>query len=445
MNQFSIWPNFGFSENPYRHENLPPSDVGDRLLVGRDAEVLELQMRLGSAGTHPTVEGPAGVGKSSLLAVASYRMSRDSIAAQNGTVFLPVQRFFQANDSLEAFETEVYREIAQTLIANVEAFRIAGLQIPNIGALDKWLNTPQYRNAQGSAFSFGGGYGSEPNTSEGFTDSGFPAAVRAELARLFPGPGAGAIICVLDNLEILQTSGHAREVLEQLRDRLFNLQGLRWVLCGSRGIVSRARSQRLSGFFSAPMRIAPLSHDSSIELVRRRIEEFGSGDGAYPPVPPAAFEFIYRALNQNLRDALGYAHQFSEWLYMEYVLPQRDLPEPDDLGELVEVWLTEIADAAHNDARSIQRRVWQFFDQLASSGGTCRASEYEMYVFSTQQQFGSSVTALENANLVVREVDPDDATRRLAVVTPVGWLVYFNRNKYRLPSAQHGLLAGDTP
>jgi hypothetical protein len=184
------------------------------------------------------------------------------------------------------------------------------------------------------------------------------------------------------------------------------------------------------------MRVKPLSPDSSIELVRRRVEEFGNGGGAYAPVPPAAFEFIYRALNENLRDALAYAQQFSEWFYVEYALADRDLPEPDELQSLIEVWLTERADEAFEDARSIQRRVWQFFDQLASEGGSCRASEFETYGFTTQQQFGSSVTALEGANLVVREVDPDDATRRLAVITPLGWLVYFNRNKYKLPG--HG-------
>lgn len=56
---------------------------------------------------------------------------------------------------------------------------------------------------------------------------------------------------MLDNLEIVQTAGEARARLDELRDRLFNIPQLRWVLCESRGIVSRARTERLSGVFQA--------------------------------------------------------------------------------------------------------------------------------------------------------------------------------------------------
>jgi hypothetical protein len=38
MNQFSIWPWFGFRERPYSHENLSVGEEGDRLFVGRAAD-----------------------------------------------------------------------------------------------------------------------------------------------------------------------------------------------------------------------------------------------------------------------------------------------------------------------------------------------------------------------------------------------------------------------
>ena len=63
MNMFSIWPQFGYQENPYSNQTLPSSDAGDQLLVGRDREVADLQRKIGSGGTHPSVEGPTGVGK----------------------------------------------------------------------------------------------------------------------------------------------------------------------------------------------------------------------------------------------------------------------------------------------------------------------------------------------------------------------------------------------
>lgn len=435
MNMFSIWPSFGFHENPYDNQNLPPDETGHRLLVGRDADVQKITRKIGSDGTHPSVEGMAGVGKSSLIAVTGYRMMQRCLQAANGTLFIPATRFFQAKESLDEFEAEVYAELAQTLIRNVDAFRQAGLAVPDVAALDKWLNSPQYREV-GVNLPFAGlSGGSTPNDTEGFLQSGFPAAVRRELENVFPGPGAGGIICVMDNLELLQTSGEARAVLEGLRDRVFNLSGLRWVLCGSRGIVSRARSQRLSGMFDAPMTLGPLPQDASADLIQRRVDFYGT-EKAYPPVTPTSFEFLYRALNQNLRDALAWSQQFADWLYGEYVAEAKELPPAHETDSMFQIWLAEEADKAHADARAVQRRQWMFFDDLARRGGSERASEWKDYGFTTQQQFSGSVSALANANLVVREVDPDDATRSIATMTPQGWLVYFHRNRYSLPSGE---------
>lgn len=433
MNLFSIWPRFGFINNPYDNNNLPGDEVGNKLLVGRDVEIDRISRRVGSGGTHPSVEGPAGVGKSSLLAVAGYRMMQQCLSAQDGTLFVPTGHFFQATESVEEFEADVYREVAQTLIRNVEAFRRVGLEVPDVSAIDKWLNDAEYRSYQGQLSGIGGGRGSEPNTAAGFLESGFPAAVRMELERLFPEPGAGGVICVLDNLELLQTSGQARDVLEELRDRVFNLPGLRWVLCGSRGIVSRARSQRLSGVFEVPLILGPLPVDASDDLIARRIDHYSMAD-CYPPVTPQSFEFLYRALNHNLRDALAYAQQFSDWLYDEYVKTDRELPPHHETDSMLQVWLAEQADRAKDEAGGVQRRQWQFFDQLAKNGGSTGASEWEAYGFTTQQQFSAAVTALVTANVVVRETDPDNASRSIATITPQGWLVFFNRNRYDLPS-----------
>lgn len=430
-NPFSIWPQFGFTENPYSNLNLPGDEVGDRLLVGRDAEMGQLQRRIGSMGTHPTVEGPAGVGKSSLIAVATYRMREAGVNAQSGTLFVPVPAF-QATTSVDEFEAQVFFGIAQAMIANVEAFRRAGLNVPDMGRLDNWLNDATFRQASGSALGFGAGAGAVANESEGYVTSGFPEAVKAELARCFPGPGAGSMVCTVDNLELLQTAGEARQTLEELRDRVFNLPGTRWVLCGSRGLVSRARSERLSGIFDAPLRVPPLSSDASLLAVERRLQEFG-GQSSYAPVPPESFEFLYQALNQNLRDSMAYAQQFAEWIYGEYVVAGKELPDEAGRRGLLEAWVAALSDAAFSDARAIQRRHWQFFDQLAENGGICRGSEWETY-FTRQPNFSTAVTALEQANLLVRGIDPDNASRSVATITPQGWLVYFHRNRYDLPA-----------
>ena len=373
MAHFSIWPQFGFRENPYDNEGLPGNEVGHQLLVGRDTEVAEIQRAIGSGGTHPSVEGAAGIGKTSLLSVAGYRMLRRSLDEESGTLYLPARSFFQATESPVEFEEEVFREVAQTMIDNADAFRRAALEVPNVSDLNKWLNSSQYRTGSATAAGFGGGMGSTPNTGTGFASSGFPTIVRAELARCFPTSGAGAMICVLDNLELLQTSHQARETLEALRDPVFKTRGLRWVLCGARGIVSRARSERLSGFFAAPMKLGPLPDADAIELIRRRITIFGD-QGSYAPVPPSAFEFLYRAVHFNLRDALAHAQQFADWIYSEFVATGKELPAKEERQPYLESWLTMQAEEAELGATGVQPRVWQFFDSLARDGGRCRAS-----------------------------------------------------------------------
>ena len=250
------------------------------------------------------------------------------------------------------------------------------------------------------------------------------------LAACFP-PGAGGIICVLDNLEIVETTGAARTTLDELRDRLFNIPQLRWILCGSRGIVSRARTERLSGIFQAPMIVGPLGDEFAVEAIRRRIEYFGEAEST-APVTPGGFEFVYGALNNNLRDALSTAQEFSLWLASEYPAGQ-ELPDDDARTALLEVWLAERAESAYEDARSAQPRHWQFFEEICRSGGRAGSGEYVGYGFGRQQQMVSAVTALSNANLMVREVDPDDGTRTVNAVTALGWLVHFYRSDFAMP------------
>ena len=425
---FGVWSRFGFVANPYSEATLPPDESGHRLLVGRDAEIENIQQRLGSGGTHPSIEGPVGAGKTSLLNVAAFRMARHCLDLRQRELYLPAQKRFQPTQSADAFEAKVFQVVAQTLIQWQESFEAVGLERPNLHLVSQWLNEPEY-----GGYQFGGGaatmsvnYGrsSEPNTSQGFEQSGFAEAVRNALEVGFP-EGSGGIVCILDNLEILETTGAARQALDELRDRVFNIPQLRWVLCGSRGIVSRARSERLSGIFQAPVMVRQLSDSEAVDAVRRRIEYYGD-DNALAPVTPEGFDFIYGALNKNLRDALAHAQEFSQWLAGEFP-PGSDIPDEDTRVSLLRDWLTERASAAFRDANNVQPRHWQFFQDVCQVGGRTGSADFVQFGFGRQQQMVAAVTALVNANLMVREVDPDDATRTVNAVTSLGWLVFFYR------------------
>ena len=422
-----MWPLFGFRANPYSQEVLAPDESGDALLAGRDQEIANLQRRIGSGGAHASVEGPIGAGKTSMINVAVYRMAKMCMQAKAKELYLPATAALQPRQDVDAFVGDLFRVLAQTLIRYQDSFKAVGLQEPKVDEIDRWLNSPQYESWSGGAqaLGFGGevGRGSEPNTGDGYTRTGFETSVRNELARVFEG-GTGGIVCILDNLEILKTSGDAKLVLDELRDRVFNIQGVRWVLCGSRGIVSRARTERLSGIIQAPVVMKALDQPSAVDAIRRRIAYYGDAT-AEAPVTPEGFEFLYTAMHQNLRDSMERAQNFSSWV-VETVLDEgRDLPSPDDRDKLLKIWLLEQAEAAYHDARGIQPRVWQFFVQLANNGGRAGSSEYRDYNFANQQQMTSSVTALQEVNLVSRELDPENGARTINSVTALGWLVYF--------------------
>jgi MoxR-like ATPase len=73
---------------PVRHDHLPPSSEGERLLVGRDAELGRLHTFLRSSARHPTLEGENGVGKTSLVNVAGYQAQREFEQKKTGQLLI---------------------------------------------------------------------------------------------------------------------------------------------------------------------------------------------------------------------------------------------------------------------------------------------------------------------------------------------------------------------
>lgn len=437
MSAFTVWPRFGFSANPYSQETLQADKTGSRLIAGRDADIQSLQFAIGSGGAHASVEGPIGAGKTSMINVAVYRMQAECLRARDRELYLPAVTTLQPRQDAEEFVQNAFRTIAQTLIRFEGQFTEVGLNAPNVGDIDRWLNRAQYESRGGGLQALGFGadasWGSEANTSAGFAQSGFEANVRAELERVYAN-GSGAIVCILDNLEILESPGRARAALDELRDRVLNVKGVRWVLCGSRGIVSRARTERLSGVIQSPLVVQPLNPDAAVEAIRKRIEYYGDSRSS-APVTPAGFELIYQALHHNLRDSMERAQKFSFWISDRFVSAGENIPSESDRNQLVQKWLLEEAEVAFRDARGVQPRVWQFFGLLAERGGRAGSREYVDYGFNNQQQFTASITALSEVNLVTREIDPENGARTINSVTALGWLVYYHRRMLDVPQA----------
>ena len=247
MNYYKEW---GLIDNPFNTFPLTPDEDGEVLLVERQKEMKQIKLQLCSSNNLITVEGANGIGKTSLINVATFELFREYLISNNGEFFIPCDICFQltADKNIEDFVDEVMMAIAQTLIKRAKILKDKGYIFNNNKQIDKWLNSPILSTYNGNVSSIIAGIGlgktSETNTSIGYLRSGFKVQVINWLEQIFPYSThrKSGIVCILDNLELLQTSSNARKQVEALRDTLFNYTGIRWVLCGSLGIVKSVAS-----------------------------------------------------------------------------------------------------------------------------------------------------------------------------------------------------------
>jgi hypothetical protein len=235
------------------------------------------------------------------------------------------------------------------------------------------------------------------------------------------------VICVLDNLEILNTSQAARQKLEALRDDLFARHGIRWIVCGARGIVrSVATSPRLQGRLLEPLEVPPLTTDSIEALVHSRVSEYSLKEDAVPPVGAESLMHIFEILNKNLRDALKFSGDFSLWVYDETSYK----PDQEHMHGLFEVWLAEQSQR-YSEAINVPPRAWRLFDEICTLGGSVSPSDYEEFNFNSSQSMRGAVARLESAELVTSELDETDHRRKTINVMAKGWLLRHHRSGYQ--------------
>lgn len=433
----SVWTDFGFSESPYGTEPVPMSKDGAYLLVGRDEELKKLKALISSSTLHATIEGDNGVGKTSLVSVAAYQLKQSFIDGHSSEALIPLPKPFQltSDDTERSFLTRVLYSVANAFIEHHDLLKERGLDVPSTGDINRWLNAPIFNSTSGEASfaGFGGGFsrGSEPNSGSGFSEAGFASTIERWLKDCFPTNQQGAFIGIIDNLELLETSKSARTLLESMRDTVLNMPGIKWVLCGARGIVrTGASSQRLEGRLLAPLELNPID-DADVPTAVGRREELYSIGNSIPPVGGEGFRFLYDVLNFNLRNSLKYCEDFSLWLYMN----QPAIRTEEEFLRLLKEWLREEADR-HKDETTLGNRAWEVFERLCQQGGSVSPSEHANFGFKSYQAMRPHLKSLEDNQLVQSSVDDTDQRRKTIVMTPRAWLVMYARNGYLVPGEQ---------
>lgn len=148
--------------------------------------------------------------------------------------------------------------------------------------------------------------------------------------------------------------------------------------------------------------------------------------GAEPPVGTESFQHVFSTLNNNLRDALKYSGDFSAWLYEHSHFEKSE----QDLKEMFRTWLDEQS-RKYFESMTVPPRAWKLFDDICENGGNISPSDYEDYGFNSPQNMRGSVAKLEQADLVISELDETDHRRKTISVQAKGWLVQHYRSTGR--------------
>jgi len=211
------------------------------------------------------------------------------------------------------FKKRVLLEVAQTLIQARDILLIPKgyTKSPNNRRLNRWLNSIR-DDAGGFTTPIGGlNYQGIPNNTEGFEKSGLEKAIVDWVQLVFPSEAEGGIVCIIDNLELLQTSKAVRDALELMRDDVLAIPGLKWVLCGAVGIVEGvASSPRMAGYLQSSIKIDDLDRKAAAEIFNKRVEFYKEKKEVRLPITAENFEELFSILRGNLRAVLSETDDF---------------------------------------------------------------------------------------------------------------------------------------
>lgn len=449
---------YGLEKSPFLVQALGADKQGERLLIGRDTEINLVAQRLHKHGKITCLDGHVGVGKTSLVNVAAYECFEAFLRGETRQLLIPMRESFQLkkDEDVHDFTLYVFRKVAQTLLAHRAQLDQYDRTGPIANHLEAWLNSPvvtHINGALGSGVSFGipGVMGSslkadatttrQLNTTSAFAEQGFEQLVRQWLDEIFAVQGSGGVVCVIDNLELLESGIQARRMLEALRDRLFTTNGLRWVFCGANGVIhSLAASQRLASFLSAPIiNVANVSPTSIAPLFKARLKEFSTDPVVVEkqlPLRIQDLEMLYLAVNFNLRDLLGFADDFCEHMHAIGAMGM----SPDQKEKRFRKWLDGESKGRYESLKSrLPMDAWGILDFAMSDecNGTFGVGDYEAFnsnskKITSQTKFVKWLKDLVKLGLLSKTLDDEGAIddgfkRDVFTVTAKGALIHYAR------------------
>jgi DNA-binding MarR family transcriptional regulator len=294
----SLWHLYNLRESPFFQEQLtadPDARYPIELFVGRTAEVERLVggiLQKRDSSSRQTVQGPAGIGKSTLVQQVKAQVAADRFLSHPGSVSVAHA------DTTQTVLLRVLGYVYAAILGNVTNLALAdrpamvtakqlvmafqarggggGVTLPAIGGLNLTVNTQ---------------YLTPSNAIEVLVPT-----VLAELSALARDQmDAAGVVVHLDNLENLsdEDADAASRIVRDLRDPVLMSPGYHFVLVGTnesvRTVVGSTRQVR--DVFSMPRPLLPLSFAEVRELLARRYAHLRV-DGSKPVREPVTDEGV---------------------------------------------------------------------------------------------------------------------------------------------------------
>lgn len=420
----NIYQKWGFNKNPFEVTELSSNENDSKLFVGREKELNSFIRRICNPPKCITIEGENGVGKTSLINIGFFEIEKLFQKKELRQLYYPCKQKFQLSQEVDSedFIDEVFYEIAQTFILNSVELGKRGVALPQKDAIDDFLNTYELASMQAGVGVFSLGESIELNSSQAFNRSGFRQLVNIWLSNLSEHHLGGGVICVLDNLELLKTSKNAKKRFEYLRDKLFNLSGLRWVLSGSSGIIHGvATSPRLSGILYSPIIIEGLKIELSEKLFNTRINLNQATHNYYLPIDSNGFRNLLSILGGNIRHALSYTDEYCMWCIDENITPKTDLEKKENLNRYLMYFSYRLLDAFESQ---VSQRGRTFFKDAGKRRSKFSFSDFKDFNFRSISEMRLHVNQLEDIELLQRVKHDSNLSKISICLTPKGVLLY---------------------
>jgi len=421
-----MYQEWGFKETPFGTNPLLSNNSGEALLIGRNQDLLKIKRRISASSKIVTIEGANGIGKTSLINIASHQLYKEYVGNGKDYFFIPCNVSFQLTPSKtsEDFIDEVLLNIAQTLIAKGKELKKDGHVLNKYKEMDTWINAPQINTYNGnmSILTVGGGFGktSENNTTPGFLRSGYRVRILDWLKEIFPYNQNGGVICTIDNMELLETCDTARRLLEEYRDTIFQYEGIRWILCIISGFAS---SPRLEGRLQDPIQIKGITSEYISEVFASRIKAYAIDlTTVYLPITSEEFNNLYKILNNNLRNTLSYTDNYCLSIIEKSQLPSSDAEKHDAFYE----WLNDKSKCAINSVEGLfKKKSGKLFKDIIAKGGEFSLSDYALFGFNSLPAIRPHVVELEKYSLITCSIQDSDKRRKLIQISPKGYLINY--------------------